>query len=173
MTNRISSFLFAVISVYLDDLSGSKYGYTRSDVYERGAHWMPRGMTLDQSYQGLPMEIPGIHFNNAFGAKNGNLEIFHYALFWKIIIQSSQNFAHAMTAEPSWHVQNSGSIPSFVLKTQQYIIVKWGSWAPQLLVKRTLHLRYYGNHTGFGVIKANFKISDVLLMILEYFIPLL
>ena len=37
----------------------------------------------------------------------------------KIIIQSSHNFAHAMTAELSWHVQNCNLIGSLEWKLEQ------------------------------------------------------
>ena len=49
---------------------------------------------------------PTTHFTNNSWAQNPNLAKIHIALIWKIIIQSSHNFAHAMTAQLSWHVQN-------------------------------------------------------------------
>ena len=42
-----------------------------------------------------------------------------WCLLWKIMIQSGHNYAHAMTAELSWHVQNCDLLGSIELKSEQ------------------------------------------------------
>ena len=50
------------------------------------------------------------HFTNSWWAHNPNLVKLLFVFTWKIMVQSGQKFAHATTAELSWHVQISDLI---------------------------------------------------------------
>ena len=52
------------------------------------------------------LDHSGTHFTNSIGTHDPNLVKICSLLTWKIITRSIHNFAHAMTAELSWHVQN-------------------------------------------------------------------
>ena len=52
---------------------------------------------------------PGTHFSNGLWVHDWNLK-FQFPLIFILMIQSSHNFAHVMTAELSWHVQNCALI---------------------------------------------------------------
>ena len=52
------------------------------------------------------------HFISDLWAHNSNLVIIRIALMWRMITQSSHEFAHVATAELSWHVQTWDMIGS-------------------------------------------------------------
>ena len=58
-------------------------------------------------------------------AKNANLIDLPFVLIAKIMMDMSQNFAHAMTAQLSWHVQNCGLNGSLEIKTNPNDIESW------------------------------------------------
>ena len=51
------------------------------------------------------MKTSGTHFTSSFWAHNPNLIKMCVTLTWQAMICSGHNFAHAMTAQLSWHVQ--------------------------------------------------------------------
>ena len=57
-------------------------------------------------YQPIPHQGPQIHFTNGLSTHNPNLRHSYFST-WKIMIRAGHNFAHATTAELSWHVQKS------------------------------------------------------------------
>ena len=59
------------------------------------------------------MWCPGTTFTKSLWAHNSNLAEIYVALMWIIMIISGQNFAHAMTAELSWHVQICDVVGAF------------------------------------------------------------
>ena len=60
----------------------------------------------------------------------------YVAFAWKMIIQSGHNFAHATTAELSWHVQNCDMIGSFGCKLEKKrIFFRVELWAHKLYAK--------------------------------------
>ena len=64
-------------------------------------------------------DSPGTHLTEHLRFHNPNLANMFVALTWQIMIQSSHNFAHAMTAELSWHVQNFDLIGSLEWNFEQ------------------------------------------------------
>ena len=74
----------------------------------------------------------------ALWAHNPNFLKVHVAVMWKLIIQSGHNFAHAMTAELSWHVQNCDlvGLPESKLE-QKNIFARFQFWAHKPFVKWT------------------------------------
>ena len=57
---------------------------------------------------------PGTHFTNGLWAHNSNLVKILLALFFILMTQSGHKFAHATTAELSWHAQICGLIGSLL-----------------------------------------------------------
>ena len=73
---------------------------------------------------GLPVSCPlfnvtSNHVTNAIWADHWNFVKIYLVLSWKIIIESVHNFAHAMTATLSWHVQNYDLIGWLESKSEQ------------------------------------------------------
>ena len=63
------------------------------------------------------LSTPGTHYTNGLWAHNPNFlykkekkSNIQVVLMWIVVIHSGHNFAHATTAELSWHVQNSDLI---------------------------------------------------------------
>ena len=56
--------------------------------------------------------VSGQLFHKGFVSSSPRSRTNMCRLMWKIMIRSCHNFAHAMTAQLSWHVQNSGMIGS-------------------------------------------------------------
>ena len=70
---------------------------------------MPNGVTGTQRVNVQPWLTrmsSGTCFTNRLWAYHLNLMEIHVDLEWKMMIKSCLNFAHVMTAELSWHVQN-------------------------------------------------------------------
>ena len=64
-------------------------------------------------------DSPGTHLPEHSRFYNPNLANMFVALTWQIMIQAGHNFAHAMTAELSWHVQNFDLIGSLESNFEQ------------------------------------------------------
>ena len=64
--------------------------------------------------------LTGAHFTNGLWAHDPNLVKRHVAFPWNLVTWSGHNFAHAMTALLSWHVQICDLIESLELTSGQY-----------------------------------------------------
>ena len=68
----------------------------------------------------LPMKgLTGTHFTNGLWAHNPNLVKTYVALLWNWMTWSGHNFAHAMTAKLSWHLQICDLNESWESKSEQ------------------------------------------------------
>ena len=71
---------------------------------------------------------------------------FQVTFMWIIMVQSSHNFAHAMTAQLSWHVQTCDMIGSIQLKLKQYEFSQDFNFKlkpPCEMVSRELRVNHY------------------------------
>ena len=66
------------------------------------------------------------HLTNRLGAHKPNLANIYIGCTWKGAIHSGHNFAHATTAQLSWHVQNWDLIGSLFFKLEHHEVL-WDS----------------------------------------------
>ena len=68
--------------------------------------------------------LDGTDFIKGLWVYNWNIVKIPFVLISLIMIQSGNNFAHAMTAELSWHVQNSDLIIQLLFIQEQHVFYK-------------------------------------------------
>ena len=81
----------------------------------------------------------GTHFTKSFSAHDWNLEKILFALI--LIIQSGHYFAHVMTAQLSWHVQNCDLIGLLFLSNSKVIFF-------QVLDYKVINTWWFGSLGG-------------------------
>ena len=109
---------------------GERYNFQSSDLFD---HWsffpdskwdLGFDLPVRKNSSCVSCAIgPGFCFTQRFWAHNPNLAKIYVALTWKIMIRSGHNFAHAMTAERSWHVQNF----YLIVSAKSKVYSKWFS----------------------------------------------
>ena len=110
---------------------------------------------------------PPTYFTNPLWTHNLTLVNIHIALIWLLIIQSAHHFAHATTAQLSWHVQNYELIWCVFFTKEQYYFLQnldhhkllvtqapprsWGSMAEIVQIHCTIH-----DWKGTVLVKAHY-----------------
>ena len=106
--------LFFVGGFWLIHATGGKWYMFTLEIalimlpYRHSDFSTPEATQWFTHHWGVPREPclwPGTRFTNILWAHNPKLVKIHVAVTWKQLMISGHNFAHAMTAELSWHVQ--------------------------------------------------------------------